>query len=618
MKRTASFHQHTIMKNILLLFAVAVLLGGCSLLENDGADDAAISQNGGYFYLLDRTTVSLVMLDAQLHELQRWNLYPVTNDTSLQGIAFDGKRLWITTSGSALKVIQLDIDGANVSALKTFDAPPQRRGTVRGIAWDGGSLWVANSGSRTYTIPAMLYKMDPLTGKSLDSLTLPFAEPRAVGYVPSFLNVYGVGTSDPMLYMSDVNTNKIYRYNLAKPAFDTAFSAPVPPRGVSYVNPVGISGDGQAIWLVNSSASSAADHLYRITYAGAVEVRYDLPYSEPGPMVWSSADVRNAAAAPLSVLSVSPNSARIDTSMSVDIFGTGFRSGTGLTASFGAGITTDSVRFISSTQLKAGITVSASAAVGKRSVTVTNPGGVTATGDSVFSVTAVAQGPGHLWLADQASLMLYKIRISDTTVVAQYSTAGLSSAGPQGVAYDGTNLWLCLSGTTRRLYKVDTTGGSLNELSSFAAPASGGTLRGIAFNGGFLWMSVSTTARIYKIDPASGLAVDSLSSPGAEPRGIAFSGGELYCNDTTIDSVFTYSAAQSRWSSRFATPTPTGGTASNRFATGLTWDGSNFWIANSTNNFDHVYKLGPSGDVLLSVAAPGIGAAQLTGLAHTP
>jgi streptogramin lyase len=604
----------------IILFSViaAMVFYSCDVLSPDGADSESISQRGGYFYMLDRTTVSLVMMDHQLRELQRWNLYPITNDTSLQGITFDGKNLWITSSGSALRIFQLDIQGTSITASKTFDAPPSRRGTVRDIAFDGGSFWVANSGSRTYSIPAMLYKLDPLTGATLDSVFLPFSEPRAVGFIPSFLDVYGRGNSDPMLYISDGSTSKIYKYNIAKPALDTAFSAPVPPRGTSYVNVVGLTGDGQSIWLVNGSTTTPADHLYRINYFGRVDIRYDLPYALPGPIVWAASDVRAVVTAPLTLLSVSPVSARRDTSIVVDLFGTGFKSGAGLAVSFGAGITTDSVRFVSTTQLSAGITVAANASLGKRNVTVTNTDGNSVTKDSIFEVTAQTQGPGFLWLADQNSVMIYKIRISDTTIVASYSTAGLSSAGPQGVAFDGTNLWLCISSTTRRLYKIDTTGGAISELSSFTAPANGGTLRGIVFEAGFLWMSVSNPSMIYKINPATGLAVDSITSPGNEPRGITFSGGAMYCNDTTIDSVFSYNTTAGTWTSRFATPTPAGGSTTNRFATGLTWDGSNFWIANSSGNYDHVYKLTPSGDPLLAFPGPNLGPAQLTGLTHTP
>ncbi len=612
-------YNGTPMKKLLVVALLsAMAMYGCDLLGPDGAENESISQRGGYFYMLDRSTVSLVMMDHQLRELQRWDLLPITNDTSLQGITFDGKNLWITSSGSALRIFQLDIQGTSIAALKSFDAPPQRRGTVRDIAWDGGSFWIANSGSRTYSIPAMLYKMDPLTGATLDSVFLPFSEPRAVGYIPPFLDMYGRGNSDPMLYISDGNTGMVYKYNIAKPAMDTAFSAPVPPRGTSYVNVVGLTGDGQSIWLVNGSTTTPADHLYRINYFGRVDIRYDLPYALPGPIVWAPTDVRAAVTAPLTLLSVSPVSARRDTSIVVDIFGTGFKSGAGLATSFGAGITTDSVRFVSTTQLTAGITITSTAALGKRNVTVTNPDGNSITKDSVFEVTAQTQGPGYLWLADQNSFMLYKIRITDTTIVASYNTSGLSSAGPQGVAYDGTNLWLAFSSTTRRLYKIDTTGGVLSELSSFAAPVSGGTIRGIVFDAGSLWMSVSGIAKIYKINPADGSLLDSVDSPGAEPRGITFSGGEMYCNDTSIDSVFSYNTTSGTWTSRFATPTPAGGSTTNRFATGLTWDGSNFWIANSSGNYDHVYKLTPSGDPLLAIPGPNLGAAQLTGLTHTP
>lgn len=156
--------------------------------------------------------------------------------------------------------------------------------------------------------------------------------------------------------------------------------------------------------------------------------------------------------------------------------------------------------------------------------------------------------------------------------------------------------------------------------SSIAAPPTAGTLRGIAWNNGTMWLAVSGTgsAKIYNLNPTTGAVLDSINTPGVEPRGIAFVNGQLYCNDTSLDMVYVYSTLNASWTGAFATPTPPGGTTGNRFATGLTWDGTNFWIANSTNNFDHVFRLSATGTILQYFTAPGVGLAQLSGLVYTP
>lgn len=91
----------------------------------------------------------------------------------------------------------------------------------------------------------------------------------------------------------------------------------------------------------------------------------------------------------LTVTSVSPtargqNSAQ--TTLTVN--GTGFAAGSAISLSGTAtGVTLSSTSFVSSTQLTAQITLGASAAVGQRTVVVTNPGPVTGTCTNCFTVT---------------------------------------------------------------------------------------------------------------------------------------------------------------------------------------------------------------------------------------
>ena len=66
------------------------------------------------------------MLDYQLRELKRWNLLPVTNDSSLQGITFDGTYLWISSAGSTDKIFQ--IDASADSLLSSIHSMPRQAG----------------------------------------------------------------------------------------------------------------------------------------------------------------------------------------------------------------------------------------------------------------------------------------------------------------------------------------------------------------------------------------------------------------------------------------------------------------------------------------------------------
>jgi hypothetical protein len=443
-----------IIQNILLLYIILVPVS-CNLFEDDGTSETKIVQSG-YFYLIDKGAVRIVMLNDQLKELKHWDLVHVTGDSSIQGITFDGQYLWVSSAGSTDKIFQLDVMGDTLSVVKSFDAPPQGYGTIRDITWDGVSLWAVNSGSITQAKTPALYKLNPATGAIISEFPLPSGDPRALTYEKGYTDVYGKSTNAGICY-SDVTRKMIYFFRIEFSQFDTLFSAPVPPRGVYNIYPAGLTFDGEHYWLVNSS--NTADHLYRLQANGAEESRFDLPYTEPGPIVWTNVDIRIPA--PPVISSLSPASGVRGATLPVEITGSGFKSGAGLAADFGDGIHTDSVKYVSPSQLHTVITIDTNAILGKRNITVVNPGGRSTTADALFEITAVPIIP-HLWLVEQDLDSLYEYRVSDTTIIQQWDTHIIAPGGsPQGLAHDGTNIWLCASGTDRRIYKLNTSGATL-------------------------------------------------------------------------------------------------------------------------------------------------------------
>jgi hypothetical protein len=597
-----------------LIIPLIIFMQSCDIFEPDGTSDTEIIPKESFFYLLERSSVSLVMLNYQLQELKRWNLLSVTNDSSLQGITFDGTYLWISSAGNTDKIFQLDASSDSLVILNSFDAPPTGQGTIRDLTWVAGRLWAINSGSSTYHTVASLYEINPINGSVLTTMDIPTPEPRALTYSNGYLNVYGSGL-EAGLYFTDTDKDYVYRYRMDRPYFDTLFSTPIPPRGLFTRYPAGLTFDGKKFWIINSS--DVSDILYKTSISGVVEESFQLPYSEPGPIVWADVDVRKGISP--SIIAILPVSAKQGATIDVDVFGGGFKPGTGTTADFGTGIQINSVSFVLQTQLRINITLAVDAPLGKRTIKITNPDGQSAHLDSAFEVTQTSTTP-FLWLADQASgqRYLYKIRLTDTAVVKEWQTSDVTADGVQGVAFDGTNFWLSSSGTTRSLFKIDVSGNSLVALSTIPLSSiNGGTLRGIVWQQGFMWQAVSGNGKIYKISPSNGVVLDSINSPGIEPRGICFANGSLYCNDISIDSVFVYNFSSGTWTSVFATPTPPGGTTTNRFATGLTFDGQTFWIANSTGDFDQIFNLSINGAVLRFFNGPRLGLAQLTGIVVT-
>ncbi|MCD6506085.1 IPT/TIG domain-containing protein [Candidatus Poribacteria bacterium] len=131
----------------------------------------------------------------------------------------------------------------------------------------------------------------------------------------------------------------------------------------------------------------------------------------------------------LTVSSISPSSASPGTTLDVTITGTGFQSNS--SASFGSDITVNSISYISSTQIKVNITISPSASQGSRDVSVSNPGGATATLQDGFTVTgsatlAIQDSNGNSTIyasvGDRIDLRLYLQSSQNINGVAAYLT----------------------------------------------------------------------------------------------------------------------------------------------------------------------------------------------------
>ncbi len=99
--------------------------------------------------------------------------------------------------------------------------------------------------------------------------------------------------------------------------------------------------------------------------------------------------VTTAGLPPPTLSSVNPTSGTQSQNLSsVVLTGSNFQSGA--TCNFGAGVTVNSCTYNSATQLTANITISASATLGSRSVTVTNPDSQSSTLSNAFSVNGLS------------------------------------------------------------------------------------------------------------------------------------------------------------------------------------------------------------------------------------
>jgi sugar lactone lactonase YvrE len=561
------------------------------------------------------------MLDPNFNVVQSWSTAEITRYDEVRGLAFDGASFWISVATDQDSIYKVAPFNDALVVLAAFEAPPAGKGVVRDLAWDGSYLWTLNSGSETDSIPARLYKIDPSTFQVLGEYDLPSSEPRGLVYVGSNSNAYGYGPT-PGFYYTDTGTDWVYYYDPVKRTGSQYMAAPEPPQGASYISPEGLAWDGREFWLVNTS--SLLDHLFRVDYLGKIKASVELPFRNPGPLAWSRSDPRNATPV---VHAVSPNVGALDDTMAVTISGAFFLPGNGLRVEFGPGIAVfaDSTAYVSDTQIRTVIAIDADAALGARDVAVTNPTGKTGVGRGAFIVAPYNPSDGFVWMGDQSNGTISKIRVSDGAVVQQWNLDNLTGSNSiQGLAYDGAHIWMSMAGEEDQIYQLNTDGATLSIISAIPAPPGSpdGVVRDIAFDDeGSLWALNSDATdgihNLYKLDKTSGTILQTIPLPGTGTRGITFAQGRLYIDEYSLDNVYVYDFGSETWSVAFEMPVPPGGGSSNRYSTGMAWDGFNLWIANSTYEYDYLMQTTLTGQVLKSIPSPNIGDAQITGLTFT-
>jgi len=217
-------------------------------------------------------------------------------------------------------------------------------------------------------------------------------------------------------YQASVSASTAGNYAMEIVTFKGGSSAPPPPPSATSVNPnsgaqgqslpsVIVTGNsfqsgatcnfGAGITVNSCAFNSATQLTANITITstatvGSRNVTVTNPDNQTGTL--PNGLTVTAALLPPSVSSVNPNSGTQGQSLpSVIITGSAFQSGA--TCNFGAGITVNSCAFNSATQLTANITITSTATVGSRNVTVTNPDNQTSTLPNGFTVTTSGPPP---------------------------------------------------------------------------------------------------------------------------------------------------------------------------------------------------------------------------------
>lgn len=609
-----------ILKQGLMLALAFAMFTSCDIFGPDKPENGTITTNDGFFYMMDRSTSNLYQLDGKMRQLKVWSLIEITDDSFIQGITSDGEHIWISASGPARSLLKLDLSSDEPVVLETFPAPPGGAGTVRDITFDGEYLWVANSGSVALNTPPAIYKINPENGNVIDEYDMPSTEIRGISFVPPNADQYGRGAA-PGIYLGDREANKFWNFRFDRPVFTDAFDAPEPPTGAFTIFPSGITyellPDGVIhFWTVNSSLST--NYLFQLDRNGDVLNRFELnQYVSPGPIVFAGHDASLAPAPQLS--SVIPNRGALDTTFEVQLNGSAFRNGTGLSIDFGEGITVSDVQLIDSEQISATIAISAGTSPGFRNVTVTNPDEQQTVLENGFEVTETAPLFGFVYVLDFDSNWLYKIRESDGGLEQEWDTSDMAQAGsPQGITHDGTHFWMASAGSERDLIQFDIDGENLMEIRRISAPYPNGTgtVRGIVFHDGYLWALNSGDNKIYQVDPSNGDILTDIDTPGSETRGITVVNDTIITTDRDEGNVFSWDASSGEWVTEFTVPLPAGTPEGNRWPIGIDWDGEHYHIVISRFSSDYVLKVSTDGELLQTIESPRIGPDILTDVVY--
>lgn len=120
----------------------------------------------------------------------------------------------------------------------------------------------------------------------------------------------------------------------------------------------------------------------------------------------------------------------------------------------------------------------------------------------------------NLWITDDSTNLIYKIEPSTGRTLMVFPSP---SSKPQGLTWDGNNLILS-ENQNRKIYKLKNSGNELFEIiSSINAPvfsshkSFNGQIGGVAWDGKYLWSSyfAGWSSKIVKIDPNNGNIDDS-------------------------------------------------------------------------------------------------------------
>jgi hypothetical protein len=176
----------------------------------------------------------------------------------------------------------------------------------------------------------------------------------------------------------------------------------------------------------------------------------------------------------------------------------------------------------------------------------------------------VAFDGANIWVANQSSNNVTKLRANDGSVLGTYSVG----TWPNGIAFDGANIWVTNS-SSNNVTKLRASDGSV--LGTYSV---GTNPCGIAFDGVNIWVANQNTNNLTKLRANDGYVLGTYSV-GTNPMGVAFDGANIWVTNYGSNSV-----TKLRPIDGFVLGTYSVGTN----PMGVAFDGTNIWVANYGSN----------------------------------
>ena len=164
-----------------------------------------------------------------------------------------------------------------------------------------------------------------------------------------------------------------------------------------------------------------------------------------------------------------------------------------------------------------------------------------------------------------------------------YSGGSYGFASPQGVAFDGTHIWV--TNYANSVTEINASDGSWVQTLSGGSYGFNGPY-GVAFDGTHIWVTNYYGNSVTEINASDGSWVRTLSGGSygfAHPRGVAFDGTHIWVTNSSSlsngNSVVEISASDGSW-----VRTLSGGTYGFGSPSGVAFDGTHVWVTNLTGN----------------------------------